>query len=103
MKEINKIIEDLKIELHKRAYPITINRGRTLGMSWGDMERYTIHFLKPYLEELGKSICEEEYGMDYQSYYKGTLKCKPFTESYDGIKVEVPKDTVYKKNEKTQS
>lgn len=43
------------------------------------------------IEELGKSICEEEYGMDYESYYDGTLRCKPFTESYDGIKVEVPK------------
>ena len=43
------------------------------------------------IEELGKSICEEEYGMDYESYYNDVLRCKPFTETYDGIKVEVPK------------
>ncbi len=27
--------------------------------------------------------------MDYESYYDGVLKCKPFKESYDGIKVEI--------------
>ncbi len=43
------------------------------------------------VEELGKSICEEEYGMDYESYFDKTLRCKPFKESYDGIQVEVPK------------
>ena len=46
---------------------------------------------KDAVEQLGKSICEEEYGMDFESYYDNTLRCKPFTESYDGIKVEVPK------------
>lgn len=43
------------------------------------------------IEMLGQSICEEEYGMDFESYIDNTLRCKPFTESYDGIKVEVPK------------
>ncbi len=42
-------------------------------------------------EELGGSICEEEYNMEYESYHHRILKCKPFKESYDGIKVEVTK------------
>ena len=41
------------------------------------------------IEQLGKSICEEEYDLDFESYYDGVLKCKPFKESYDGIKVEI--------------
>jgi len=44
------------------------------------------------IEQLGQSICEEEYGMDFESYIDNTLRCKPFTEEYDGIKVEVPKE-----------
>ena len=47
----------------------------------------------PRMVELGKSICEEEYGMDYESYINEVLRCKPFKESYDGIQVEVPKGT----------
>lgn len=43
------------------------------------------------IEQLGQSICEEEYGMDYESYIDNTLKCKPIKETYDGIKVEIPK------------
>ena len=46
---------------------------------------------KREVEQLGKSICEEEYGMDFESYYEGVLRCKPFKETYDGIRVEVPK------------
>jgi len=44
-----------------------------------------------YIEQLGQSICEEEYGMDFESYQDNTLRCKPVKEKYDGIKVEVPK------------
>jgi len=50
-------------------------------------------YYKNEIEELGKSICEEEYGMDYESYIGEVLKCKPFKETYDGIRVEVPKGT----------
>ncbi len=42
-------------------------------------------------KELGKSICEEEYEMDFESYDDKVLRCKPFTENYDGIQVEIPK------------
>ena len=42
------------------------------------------------IEQLGQSICEEEYGMDYESYYDEVLKCQPMKESYDGIKVQIP-------------
>ena len=40
-------------------------------------------------EELGSAICEEEYGMDYESYYNEELKCKDkiVTDGYDGLKV----------------
>ncbi len=43
-----------------------------------------------YAKELGQSICEEEYGMDFESYYNEVLKCKPILEHYDGIKVQIP-------------
>ena len=43
------------------------------------------------IEKLGQSICEEEYGMDFERYYDEVLRCKPFKERYDGIQVEVPK------------
>jgi len=41
--------------------------------------------------EIAQSICEKEYGMDFDSYEEGTLYCKPapVTESYDGIKVVI--------------
>ena len=41
------------------------------------------------VEQLGQAICEEEYGMDYESYIGKTLKCQPMKENYDGIRVEV--------------
>lgn len=41
--------------------------------------------------ELGQSICEEEYGMDFESYSSKVLECKPIAdiEQYDGIKVRI--------------
>ena len=48
------------------------------------------------IKELGQSICEEEYGMDYESYYNDVLKCKPFKEKYDGIKVSLSKSQNYR-------
>ena len=48
-------------------------------------DRYFI----PIVEELGESICEEEYNLDFESYIDGVLICKPFKESYDGIKIEI--------------
>ncbi len=39
--------------------------------------------------QLGQAICEEEYGMDYESYINEVLKCKPMKVHYDGIQVEV--------------
>ena len=67
--------------------------GLTLGLIFGMLigTGFTEFYKNKEVKELGKSICEEEYRMDFESYYKGTLKCKPFTESYDGIKVEMPK------------
>jgi len=43
------------------------------------------------IEDLGQSICEQEYGMDYDYYRGGELYCKPapVTEHYDGIKVVI--------------
>ena len=49
------------------------------------------------IRELGQTICEEEYGMDFESYVDKTLRCKPFKESYDGLQVEIPKDTISKR------
>ena len=40
------------------------------------------------IKALGKSICEEEYEMDFESYKNKVLKCKLFTENYDGIRVD---------------
>ena len=40
------------------------------------------------IEELGQSICEEEYNLDFESYIDEVLKCKPLT-NYDGIRVEI--------------
>ena len=62
----------------------------TIAPIWKTQE---IKDLDESINQLGKSICEEEYSMDYESYIDNTLRCKPFAESYDGIKVEVPKDT----------
>lgn len=40
-------------------------------------------------EELGQSICEENYDMNFESYYDKVLTCKPKLESYDGIKIDI--------------
>ena len=43
------------------------------------------------VKQLGQSICEEEYNMDFESYKDRSLKCKPMIkeEHYDGIVVEI--------------
>ena len=45
------------------------------------------------IEELGQSICDQEYDMDYDSYYKEVLKCKPKVikeeVAYDGITIQI--------------
>lgn len=41
------------------------------------------------VEELGGSICGEEYNMSFESYSNKVLKCKPRVLEYDGISVEV--------------
>jgi len=40
-------------------------------------------------EELGQSICEEEYSMDFESYMRNELTCKDriVSGNYDGIKI----------------
>jgi len=43
------------------------------------------------IKELGQAICEEEYDMEYVSYSKGKLTCKPILEDYDGLQVELRK------------
>ncbi len=44
-------------------------------------------------QELGGSICDQEYNMDYESYSDGELSCKPKevkeTIPYDGIKINI--------------
>ena len=39
------------------------------------------------LSDLGGAICEEEYGMEFDSYIDGKLYCKASTETkkYDGL------------------
>ena len=41
------------------------------------------------IRELGQSICDQEYDMDYESYNNGVLKCKNKEEvvEYDGIEI----------------
>ena len=41
------------------------------------------------INELGQSICKEEYGMDFESYIRGVLKCKEPKEQYDEIQIEI--------------
>ncbi len=45
--------------------------------------------------ELGQSICDQEYNMDYESYDDGELTCKPKEiakqKKYDGIVVNIKK------------
>ena len=45
------------------------------------------------ISELGQSICDQEYDMDYQSYSDGKLKCKPKEikeeVQYDGIVIQI--------------
>ncbi len=45
------------------------------------------------LKELGGSICDQEYDMDYQSYYNGVLTCQPKVikeeVAYDGITIQI--------------
>lgn len=45
------------------------------------------------ISELGQTICEERFDMDYDSYNNGILECKhkPVVEEYDGIKIEINK------------
>ena len=44
-------------------------------------------------EQLGQSICDQEYDMDYKSYYNKELKCKPKVikeeVEYDGIVIQI--------------
>ena len=44
-------------------------------------------------QELGGSICDQEYNMNFDSYDNGVLKCKPkdikAEVQYDGIIVEI--------------
>ncbi len=40
-------------------------------------------------EELGQAICEEEYDLDFDSYYDKELRCKPKGTDYDGLRVKV--------------
>ena len=55
----------------------------------------TSEYYEEKLEELGQSICEEEYNMDYKSYSKGDLTCKPkaivHEMEYDGITIKIDK------------
>ena len=45
------------------------------------------------VHELGQSICDQEYKMDFDYYFEKTLHCKPKvqvqTKKYDGIQVNI--------------
>jgi len=43
------------------------------------------------LEQLGQSICDQEYGLDFDYYSDGILYCQPAEqiEPYDGIQVSI--------------
>ncbi len=45
--------------------------------------------------ELGQSICDQEYGMDYKDYNNKELECKPKITAnqtiYDGITIKILK------------
>ncbi len=42
-----------------------------------------------HIDELGQSICHQEYGMDFEDYRFQTLTCKTTGSTYDGIKVKI--------------
>ena len=46
--------------------------------------------------ELGQSICDQEYNLDFDSYDGGNLKCKPKqitkVASYDGIIIHIKEE-----------
>jgi len=48
---------------------------------------------KDKVQELGQSICDQEYHMDFDSYQDKQLKCKPkeikAQVQYDGIVVQI--------------
>lgn len=48
---------------------------------------------KTEIQELGQSICDQEYRMDFDSYDDKELKCKPkeikAERQYDGIVVQI--------------
>ena len=43
--------------------------------------------------ELGQSICDQEYNMDYNNYHNNKLTCQPKTikaeRQYDGITIQI--------------
>ena len=52
--------------------------------------------LQLQIEEIGNSICEEEYNLTFDKYVNGTLYCKHIPQitrvellGYDGIKVNI--------------
>ena len=49
----------------------------------------TIYDYDRYARKLGGAICEQEYNMEFHSYYQGELKCKDKSsvEKYDGITI----------------
>ena len=46
-----------------------------------------------HIQELGQSICDQEYNMDYERYSDGELTCKPkevkAEVQYDGIVIQI--------------
>lgn len=69
--------------------------------SWGDLFMglgigffiASLVFISEFnsISELGQSICDQEYNMDYQSYDNQELKCKPKEKQkvYDGIVIQI--------------
>lgn len=59
----------------------------------GGMGIYVSEVMYDDISELGQSICDQEYDMDYQSYSDGKLTCKPKEikeeVQYDGIVIQI--------------
>ena len=76
-------------------FSIGILFGCLLGFLFGMLLVSTTNFfgIETDIIKLGQSICDQEYDMDYDIYYKGVLKCKPKEVkeevAYDGIVIQI--------------
>lgn len=52
------------------------------------------------IKELGFSICDQEYGMDFESYDNKELRCKPRGDSYDGIRIFIEGESIIQRSQR---